>query len=196
MPSQGKSFTNHPGIIDFMGSSYFFYHNGALAGGSGYQRSVAVEKFNYNADGTIPTIQMTTAGPPQVGTLNPYAVAFGAGPKTFRARVASANSGGKVELRLGSNSGTLIGSCTVAGTGSWQTWTTVACPVNGATNTQDLLLRFTGNGSDNLFNFNWWQLNSASGSPPEVTTPGVPATTTRPLTTTSNPSPQCAQLYG
>ncbi|KAK4579803.1 hypothetical protein LTR86_000004 [Recurvomyces mirabilis] len=72
MPTQGKSFTNHEAIIDFNGHSYFFYHNGALPGGNGYQRSACVEEFKYNSDGTIPTIQMTTAGVNQIGTLNPY----------------------------------------------------------------------------------------------------------------------------
>jgi arabinoxylan arabinofuranohydrolase len=72
MPQQGTSFTNHPGLVDFKGNSYFFYHNGALTGGSGYTRSVAVEQFTYNSDGTIPTINMTATGAPQVGTLNPY----------------------------------------------------------------------------------------------------------------------------
>ncbi len=72
MPTQGSSFTNHPGVIDFRGSSYFFYHNGALPGGGGYTRSVAVEKFAYNSDGTFPAITMTTSGPPQVGTLDPF----------------------------------------------------------------------------------------------------------------------------
>jgi beta-xylosidase len=28
MPTQGSSFTNHPAIIDYQGSSYLFYHNG------------------------------------------------------------------------------------------------------------------------------------------------------------------------
>jgi Glycosyl hydrolases family 43 len=56
MPTQGGSFTNHPGIIDFAGNSYFFYHNGALPRGGGYTRSVAVEKFSYGSGGTIPTI--------------------------------------------------------------------------------------------------------------------------------------------
>lgn len=72
MPTQGASFTNHPGIIDFAGRSYFFYHNGALPGGGGFTRSVAVESFVYNSDGTIPQIQMTTAGPSQVSILDPY----------------------------------------------------------------------------------------------------------------------------
>ena len=195
MATEGASFTNHPGIIDFNGTSYFFYHNGALPGGSGYTRSVAVESFTYNSDGTIPTLTMTTEGPAQVGTLDPYVrqeaetmawsadvetevcsegginvcyiengdyikikgVAFGAGAEAFTASVASQTSGGDIELRLGSTDGTLVGTCTVVGTGGWQEWTTVTCPVDGATETQDLFFVFTGAGTDMLFNFDWWQ---------------------------------------
>jgi arabinoxylan arabinofuranohydrolase len=194
MPRQGSSFTNHPGIIDFNGGSYFFYHNGALPGGGGYTRSVAVEKFTYNGDGTIPTMNMSTTGAPQIGTLNPYSrqeaetiawesgvetepsseggmnvgwiengdyikvkgVAFGAGAASFTARVASGTSGGRIELRLGGTNGTLVGTCNVPGTGGWQTWTTVTCPVTGATGTHDLYLRFAG-GTGYLLNINWWQ---------------------------------------
>ncbi|WP_037305643.1 glycoside hydrolase family 43 protein [Amycolatopsis orientalis] len=197
MPTQGSSFTNHPGIIDFKGSSYFFYHNGALPGGGGFTRSVAVEKFDYRPDGTIPTIMMTGTGAPQVGTLDPYTrqeaetiawgsgietevaaeggmnvshlengdwikvkgAAFGAGAGTFTTRVASATGGGDVELRLDSPTGTLVGKCGVRGTGGWQNWTTVSCPVNGASGTHDLYLRFTGGGGY-LFNVNWWQFGS------------------------------------
>lgn len=65
MPTQGSSFTNHPGVVDFKGGSYFFYHNGALPGGGGYTRSVAVERFSYNADGTLPLITMTSSGAPR-----------------------------------------------------------------------------------------------------------------------------------
>src|SRR5688572_9743183 len=72
MPTQGSSFTNHAGVVDFNGGSYFFYHNGALPGGGGFTRSVAVERFTYNADGTFPTINMTTTGATQIGTLDPY----------------------------------------------------------------------------------------------------------------------------
>ncbi|SDZ44526.1 Ricin-type beta-trefoil lectin domain-like [Micromonospora pattaloongensis] len=201
MPRQGSSFTNHPGVIDFNGGSYFFYHNGALPGGGGYTRSVAVEKFTYNANGTFPTINMTAAGAPQVGTLDPYVrqeaetiawgsgietepsseggmnvgwiengdyikvkgVAFGAGATLFSARVASATSGGRIEVRLDSASGPLAGTCTVGGTGGWQTWTTTTCGVSGATGTRDLYLRFTGGGG-NLFNVNWWQFSGGGAA--------------------------------
>ncbi len=73
MPTEGASFTNHPGVIDFADRSFFFYHNGALPGGGGFKRSVCVEEFSYNADGTFPTITMTTEGASQVAPLNPYA---------------------------------------------------------------------------------------------------------------------------
>jgi len=228
MPTQGTSFTNHQGIVDFGGNSYFFYHNGALPGGGGYKRSVAVEKFNYNADGTIPTINMTTAGVPGVGNLNPYVttqaetiswasgietevsseggmnvgfidngdfikvkgVNFGSGATSFEARVASATSGGNIELRLdNSSAGTLIGTCAVTGTGGWQTWVTKTCTVSGATGIHDLYLRFTG-GSGSLFNINWWKFYPTGGvtaTPTRTLTPGGPtATATR--TPTPNPS--------
>ncbi len=99
MPTQGGSFTNHAGIIDFNGGSYFFYHNGALPGGGGFTRSVAVEKFTYNADGSIPQITMTTAGAPQNGMLDPYVrqeaetIAWSAGVETEPASEGGMNVG-------------------------------------------------------------------------------------------------------
>jgi arabinoxylan arabinofuranohydrolase len=70
---RSSSFTNHPGVVEFKGHNYFFYHDGALPGGGGYNRSVCVEEFDYNADGTIPIIQMTDKGPPAIGHLDPFA---------------------------------------------------------------------------------------------------------------------------
>lgn len=72
MATSGRSFTNHPGVVEYGGQPYLFYHNGALPGGSGYGRSVAVESFNYGADGSIPELTMTDAGPEQIKTLDPF----------------------------------------------------------------------------------------------------------------------------
>ena len=72
MPREGNSSTNHPGIIDYKGNSYLFYQNDWLPGGDSYHRSVCVEKFEYNADGTIPTFGMTREGAPQIEYLDPY----------------------------------------------------------------------------------------------------------------------------
>ncbi|WP_289701553.1 glycoside hydrolase family 43 protein, partial [Duncaniella muris] len=73
MPLQEMgSFTNHCGIADFKGRHYFAYHCGTLPGGSGFNRSTAIEQFEYNPDGSLPIILPTTKGPDPVGTLNPY----------------------------------------------------------------------------------------------------------------------------
>jgi arabinoxylan arabinofuranohydrolase len=70
---EGGAFTNHPGYIEFKGKSYLFYHNGALPGGGGFKRSVCVEPFCFNADGSIPSIQPTKTGVLESASLlNPF----------------------------------------------------------------------------------------------------------------------------
>lgn len=86
--SSGLAFTNHAGIVDFKGHSYFFYHTQELPGGGGYKRSVAVEEFTYGADGSIPKINKTKEGPAALQSLNPYervegeTIAWGSGIET------------------------------------------------------------------------------------------------------------------
>lgn len=59
----GNSNTNHQAIIDFQGRSYFIYHNGAInPDGCGFRRSICIDRLEYNPDGTIKRIQMTTEG--------------------------------------------------------------------------------------------------------------------------------------
>ena len=86
--SDTKSFTNHCGVADYKGHSYFFYHTGKLPKGGGFGRSVAVEEFKYNADGSFPTILPTDEGVKPIATFNPYrkveaeTMAFSSGVKT------------------------------------------------------------------------------------------------------------------
>ena len=83
-----KSFTNHCGVADFNGHSYFFYHTGKLPNGGGFGRSVAVEEFKYNADGSFPTILPTDEGVKPSATFDPFrkveaeTMAFSKGVKT------------------------------------------------------------------------------------------------------------------
>lgn len=61
-----NSFTIHPGIVEFRGDWYLFYHIGTLnvgdqTGGIG-RRAVAVERMYFNPDGTIQPVQQTTRG--------------------------------------------------------------------------------------------------------------------------------------
>ncbi|MBR7037960.1 MAG: family 43 glycosylhydrolase [Oscillospiraceae bacterium] len=194
MPRQGGSFTNHCGIVDYKGHSYFAYHNGALPGGHGFQRSVCMEEFTWTEDGKIPQFDMTKEGPRQIEDVDPFVrneaekmswsegieieacsaggrdvgfienkdyvkvsgVGFGDGAAKFKASIASAGSGGKIELHLDAASGPVIGVCDVPVTGGWQDWEEVTCDVVGAEGTHDLYLVFSG-GESYLFNVDWWQ---------------------------------------
>ena len=220
--SDTKSFTNHCGVADFMGHSYFFYHTGKLPGGGGFGRSVAVEEFQYHADGSFPTIMPTDEGVKPIATFNPYrrveaeTMAFSHGvkteqrntpgegnglqvyvsdihngdyiklqnvafdnriPRTFTARVASGLRGGRIEIRLDSVGGRLLGTLNVPGTGSWETWQTLTVDLNYSTikdlnapkrtlsgltlpETADLYLVFKGRKGPKLFNFDWWELRA------------------------------------
>ena len=86
--SDTNSFTNHCGVADYKGHSYFFYHTGKLPNGGGFGRSVAIEEFKYNADGSFPTILPTEEGVKPVGKFDPYrkveaeTMAFSKGVKT------------------------------------------------------------------------------------------------------------------
>jgi hypothetical protein len=74
IPTQGHSSTDHPGVHDY----------------GSYTRSVCIEEFKYNADGTFPTINMTTNGPAPLGHLNPFdrteaeTIAWESGVKTAK----------------------------------------------------------------------------------------------------------------
>lgn len=59
----GNSNTNHQAILEYKGKSYFVYHNGSIptAGGS-YRRSVCIDELNYNPDGTLQRVIMTSEG--------------------------------------------------------------------------------------------------------------------------------------
>jgi len=191
----GGAFTNHPGYIDFKGKSYLFYHNGALPGGGGFKRSVCIEPFLFNADGTIPLIKPTKEGVTEsASNLNPYnrveaetiawseglktasdsksgiyvtkidngdyikvrSVDFGKGAKKFKASVASASVGGKIEIHVDGKDGSLLGTLEVTPTGSDQMWKTGSCKVGQMKGVHDVYFVFKG-GDGNLFNFDWWQ---------------------------------------
>jgi len=58
----GNCETNRPCIIEFRGNSYFFYHNGGLPDGGSHRRSVCIDQLNYNEDGTMKRVIMTSEG--------------------------------------------------------------------------------------------------------------------------------------
>jgi beta-xylosidase len=58
----GNCQTNSPAILDFKGRSYFIYHNGALKDGGSHRRSVCMDYLNYNEDGTLKRVVMSSEG--------------------------------------------------------------------------------------------------------------------------------------
>jgi len=65
------SFTTHPGVVEFKGQTYLFYHNATLSvpqedgtiwEGATARRSVAVEYLYFNEDGTIPFVTLSKEG--------------------------------------------------------------------------------------------------------------------------------------
>jgi arabinoxylan arabinofuranohydrolase len=68
---------NHPGIVDYRGTTYVFGFSWELLWArqseQAERRSVSVDIMNYAADGTIPTLPFwSEEGPPQIEALDPY----------------------------------------------------------------------------------------------------------------------------
>ncbi len=109
------------------------------------------------------TVEPCSAGGQDVGSLENgdwlrYSnVDFGAGPSTFEASLASPTAGAKLELRLDSLTGPIIGTCDIPATGGWQTWQSVKCPITLAKGVRDVYVRAIGPGTGGLFNFDWFR---------------------------------------
>ncbi|WP_051167096.1 glycoside hydrolase family 43 protein [Hymenobacter norwichensis] len=77
MDSDKRSNGNHPGIIDYKGSTYLFGFNYALSKALSpthtERRSVCLAKLTYNSDGTIQKLPFwSEAGVDGIAVLNPY----------------------------------------------------------------------------------------------------------------------------
>ncbi|MBQ9765040.1 MAG: family 43 glycosylhydrolase [Lachnospiraceae bacterium] len=62
MEPSATSNTNHMAVVDFLGKTYFIYHNGSLPQGSGYRRVACVEELVFCEDGSIEYITETATG--------------------------------------------------------------------------------------------------------------------------------------
>ncbi|MFL4904202.1 carbohydrate-binding protein [Streptomyces sp. MMS24-I2-30] len=82
----------------------------------------------------------------------------------FTARVASAGAGGRIEIRAGSATGTLLGTATVPVTGGWETYTDVSANLSGApSGSTELFLVFRGpTGQGNLFDVDAFTFTTAA----------------------------------
>jgi PKD repeat protein len=94
--------------------------------------------------------------------FNPYRIN---NVTSFSARVSSGGTGGTLQLRTGSPTGTVVGSATVPVTGSWETFADVTGTVSGApaANTT-LYLTFAGTGTAALYDLDAFTLNTGSAA--------------------------------
>ena len=225
---KGNTYTIHPGVCDFKGHSYLFYHTQDLPGGTLFHRSVAVEEFNYNEDGTIGPVSMSKEGPAPIDTLNPYIwteaenyawgnkveeegdsvrginlcslksesyvkvrnVDFGQdGAASFKACMAGLGNG-QVEIRTGSETGTLAGTLNVESTGEENTYKVFSTEVTGLTGVQDVYLVFKPADDATPLKMDNWRFVKAEddGSLPDPTSKPSPAPTFEP-TETATPKP-------
>ena len=77
----------------------------------------------------------------------------------FIARAASAGLGGRIEIRLESPHGTLIGICPIRPTGDWQAWTTQEASLSKRVEGVHRLYLVYAGGAGNLFNLEWFALH-------------------------------------
>ena len=95
------------------------------------------------------------------------------GINSVRYRVASATTGGRIELRLDGPTGNLISTTNVPTTGAWNNWIDVESPITDPGGKHDLYFVFKNNpGETDLFNVNWVEFSgngvSIDNTPPEV----------------------------
>ena len=88
---------NHASIVDYQGNWYIAYHNRTVAKQNGlsdadavYKRSLCLDQVNYNPDGSLQQVTITTDGLSQVKNLNPF--------KRVEAETIAQQSGIKTEV--------------------------------------------------------------------------------------------------
>lgn len=93
-------------------------------------------------------------------TLRLRAVDFGsqAGTMTFLASVASADGNARLEVRLDSAEGPLLGTLDIQPTGGLDAYKEQTCTLQGATGVHDLVFCFRGGEGMELFNWDSWEL--------------------------------------
>ncbi len=160
-------------------SSTYYYRVSAsnAAGNSGYSNTssattsaqpttdpfqvIQAENYSFQS-GTQLENTSDTGGGQNVGYIdsNDYIaftnVDFQGGATSVDVRVAKNTSfTGEIQFRLGSTTGTLIGTLYVESTGGWQTWQTMTTSISGVSGVQDLYLVFQG--GNGICNVNWLQ---------------------------------------
>ena len=92
----------------------------------------------------------------------------------FQISLSSPSSGRKLEVRLDTVSGPVIGTLTIASTGSYTTYTTQSTPIVSTTGVHDVFIRPVGSG-DGFAGIDWFTFNTPTPVPPTPATSKIEA---------------------
>jgi len=160
--------------------------------------TIQAESYNSVSSDNVQTISVADTGGNAIGYIesNNYVVFnnvnFGTGAASFKAKVASASgSTSDIQVRLGSSTGTLLGTLSAPSLSSWDTYFESTCNIINTSGINDLYLVFTG-----PINVDWFIFSTttftASPTPTTTTvithTPSTTATTTPSTTPSATPS--------
>jgi hypothetical protein len=110
-----------------------------------------------------PPYSMLMPKPSGTSWLRLSNVDFGTGAAKFQVNASSLNANNKVEIRSGSPTGTLAGTCSIPSTGSWTGFTTTECTLTGLSGVVSAVyLKFTG--ADSTAGLKWWKF--VASNPP------------------------------
>jgi len=119
-----------------------------------------------------------TKGQPVVHVLTPWAskeswirvsgVDFGKGAQKFSITGASVADGNKVEIRTGSASGTLAGTCDIKKTSGWQDYADNECEVSGLSGVVDELFIVFRGSKDSTMGLTYWEFIGEGGKTPDT----------------------------
>jgi hypothetical protein len=114
---------------------------------------------------TAPAVSLLVPKGTKESWIRVSGVDFGGGATKFIVNASSLNGNNKVEIRTGTASGTLAGTCVLENTGSWSKYATVECDVTGLKGVVDqVFLKFTGT-SDSTAALRWWEFSGAASVP-------------------------------
>lgn len=122
-----------------------------------------IEAENYSSMLGLSTEMCSdTGGGQDIGSLQPgdwaaYSNINLTGINNIDFRVASTRSG-TLHVRLGSPTGTIIGTLNIASTGGWQTWTNTNIPITSSVGTQNIYLTFERADSQAVANINYFEI--------------------------------------
>lgn len=116
-----------------------------------------------------------TKGKPVVHVLTPLAtkeswirvsgVDFGNGAQNLRIKAANVGDGNKVEIRKGSVSGTLAGTCELAKTGNWNSYVDNDCEMSGLSGVVDELFFVFKGSKDSTMGLLEWEFQGTKREP-------------------------------